>query len=69
MTRSRQFELVRAEPKEERGMAAIGATLSSERLLAKDSNSPKPPVNVVTREPAKASLITHSRLRPLKSRL
>jgi hypothetical protein len=37
--------------------------------LAKDSNSPKPPVNVVTREPAKASLITHSRLRPLKSRL
>jgi hypothetical protein len=30
--------------------------LSSARLLAKDSNSPKPPVNVVTREPAKASL-------------
>jgi hypothetical protein len=50
MTRSRQFELVRAEPKEERGMAAIGATLSSERLLAKDSNSPKPPINVVTRQ-------------------
>ena len=41
-------------------MTAFGATLSSERLLAKDSNPPKPPVNVVT--PRTRQNISHNSL-------